>query len=153
MPVVQTISVIRSKAWLNKMLAALKTRPAAALFATAKLRLLKDRVLSLSENTTKADLEAHEADYTDYPAGGATVTPPDPVNYNVLGQGWAAGEVFNITTSPVVTGNDIAGYWVDDGTDPVVMEYFPQGADVSMQAPGDWLELDYGDCLYFVQPT
>lgn len=153
MSVFQTISVVRSRAWLNKLIGALKTRPAAALLATAKVRLLKDRTLSLNELTTRAELAAHEADYTDYPAGGATLTPPDPINYNILGQGWAAAQLYNMTTVPTVTGNDIAGYWVDDGTDPVVMEYFPVGQDVPMQKPGDWLEIDFGDCLYFVQPT
>lgn len=143
--------VTRSRAWLNTLLLTLKTVPADPLFDTAKLRLLKDRTLTLNQNTTVAELEAHEADYDDYVAGGITVTPPSAVNFNSLSQGWVFSHLFSVVDPAPTIGNDIQGYWIDDGVSPVIMEYFAVGQGVPMQAQGDWLELEVADALNFLQ--
>lgn len=143
--------VTRGRVWLNTLLATLKTRPAAALLATGKLRLLKSRVVSIAPDVTLAALAAEEADYTDYPVGGFAFLGNDPVNYNDLGQGYVLQHTFLVTSATPAIGNDIAGYWIDDGTNMVLGEYFGIGADVPMQVQGDYLELNLADEINFLQ--
>ncbi len=113
----------------------------AGLIGTGKLRLSHQAGFNPTPDTALADLEAQEAAFTGYPAGGIAVVLTDPVNFapNLLGV-QCRGVFICGTADPQVT-DTVYGWWIDDGTDMKAAEPFPLGVTWAAQNPGDFLDL------------
>lgn len=145
-------TVIYGRSFLNTILAAFKTLPAAALIiAAAKIRLSKDPAFAPTADSTIAGLAAQEATFTGYPAGGIAVVQSAPVNLSPGAQGELATALFTATGSAI--GNVVTGYWIDDGTNVVLAERFAGGLNVSFAVANDFLELVVQLPLQTVQKT
>ncbi len=137
-----SLNVVIGQVAANKWVGALKTRPAAALLATGKLRLSKDPAFGPTQQSTLAELEANEADFSGYPAGGIAVSITDGLNISPTIQGAMTSGTFEAATATPFIGNAVTGYWIDDGTDPVTMEAFPNAQTADFSSVGDFLVLN-----------
>ena len=125
--------------------------PAGPLISGAKVRLSTASPFVPSSQATIAGLETGEADFSGYAAGGVALTVQPPV---LLSTG-CVGSVNPISfiatvTSPFVA-NTITGYWVDDGTNVILMEALPNPIVISV--PYDYLELILSIPAQLVQAT
>jgi hypothetical protein len=134
-------NVIYGTAFLNTVLAAFKTIPAAALIATGKLRLSHDPAFNPVPGTALAALVAQEANFSGYPAGGAAVVLSAPVNLSPTAQGAVVSNLFLATTASPFVNDNCTGYWIDDGTNFIMGEAFGAGQAAAFSSPGDFLEL------------
>lgn len=118
-------------------------------WALSKVRLFKSTLIP-TPATTKAELVAAEADYTDYPAGGETITAwLDPVLNPAGGASISAPTVqFDVTTDPPPVTNLIGGAWLEDAAGKVRM-VMPFAAPIPMEAAGQGFPLN----LTFGFPT
>lgn len=102
---------------------------------TLKFRLTKSPV-SINLLTLMADLAAVEADFDDYPAGGAAVTyttgpvTADGIPFN------ESGAISIICATTVVT-NNCPNWWVDNGTHIVMAGTFNNAQGVQTPIPFD----------------
>jgi hypothetical protein len=141
MPAYASQNTVYGKAFALTVLAALTTRPAAALFGTLKVRLVTAAPFAPTPNNVIADFLPNEATFVGYTAGGYAPTWSAAVNLS----GNIVGIVTNVT--PICTSasapspNVITGYWVDDGTNVIVAEGFPGGLTFGFVNPGDFLDL------------
>jgi len=85
--------------------------------ATSKVRFFQS-TLSVSQNTTKAELVAAEADFSGYTAGGyALAAWLGPVKNQAGGSVITSPTVMVLTEDPdpdPFVGNTIGGFWVED---------------------------------------
>jgi hypothetical protein len=146
-----SISPAYGQAFLDTIAAAYKTIPGAALIAAAKLRLSTDPAFAPTFGATIAALAAHEATFTGYPAGGAAIVLSAPVNLNADTVGALVNIIF-LATAPLPA-NQAYGYWVDDGTNVILMERFPDGLGVHFAAAGDFLNLGVAFPQTMLQPA
>lgn len=137
MNVRESINPVYSRAFLERVAAAYKTDPAAALVVTPQLHLIKDESFEPDPSRSAADYAAVEADFTDYAASAITLSAPVNLGPDVVGP--TANNSFLITTDPVVTENTIYGYWIEDATEVICGEMFAEGQEVTMGSPGDQL--------------
>lgn len=113
--------------------------------ALSKVRLFKDSLVP-SVSTVKADLEAAEADYDGYTAGGETITAflgelLDPAG----GASITAPTVqFDfVSANPTVNTNNVGGFWLEDAAGavrvigtfaaPIPMEFNGQGFPLNLK--------------------
>jgi hypothetical protein len=129
-------------AFLDTFLAALSTRPAAALLVAPKLRLSVDPAFAPSPGMTIAALAAHETDFSGYTAGGYALTLAGPVTLTTNAVGEVASAVAVAAAAAPFIGGQITGYWVDDGTNVVLAEAFGPAGPVPIAAPGDFCQVD-----------
>lgn len=137
----QTKSVVFGAAWVATEIAAVAARPAGALVAAGKLRLSKLPGIIANPNLTRAQLAANEAAYTGYPAGGYAVVFSAQVNLTTQILGLLVNQLFLVTADDPQVNETITAWWIDDGTNLVVMEAFAEGATWSQSGPGDFLAL------------
>lgn len=135
-------NVVFGKAFANIVLAALKTVPGGALLATGKLRLSKASPFNPTSGMSLADLEADEADFSGYPAGGVAVSLTTGVNVTPQIQGAVTRGIFEAATATPFVGNSVTGYWVDDGTEMAIGEAFTDDQVAAFNAVGDFLILN-----------
>ena len=140
MPVRQTESLIYSEAFIRTVVAAFKTNPAAALMATLTAHLIQTEGFEPNPQMVAADLEAEEADFTDYVAKAVTLIEPANVGPQV--EGAIATVNWSMTTDPVVTTNTVYGYFLEADGDFVCAEMFASGQEVFMALVGDYLTLN-----------
>lgn len=140
MPVRQTGSVIYSEEFNRVVAAAFKTNPAAALMVTPMCRLIKTEGFVITPATTLAQVEAEEADFTDYVEKATTLT--EPVNVGPDVEGLISTVTWNMSTDPVVTENTIYGYFIEAAGVLVMSEMFAAGQQVSMANVGDYLTIN-----------
>ena len=89
--------------------------------ANAKLRLVKGTSFTPGPSITRADLQAMEADFTGYPAGGATVAAMlDPLLNPIGGASIDWPTVQFSAAAPYTTGNVIIGWWLETATGVVI---------------------------------
>lgn len=114
---------------------------AQALLAASMLRLFKSTIIP-NVSTTLAELEADEADFTGYAAGGIEITAFfDPVLYPLGGASISAPTVQFQTDDPTTVGNVIGGWWLETaGGNLFAIGTFPNGQP--MQAPNQGLPLN-----------
>lgn len=146
----QTQSVVYGRDFLRTVLAAFKTDPGAALVATAKLRFSTDPLFNPTGDSVLADLEAAEADFTGYTAGGYTVTLSAPVNLSptILGtEQFVLAVAADPTPPDLFNPNTVYGYWIDDGTNMILAEKFAGGVSAEIGQPGDHIGLTYSTPL------
>lgn len=141
MPAYRTAAVVWSKAFVDKVLSAIKTNPAAALVVAGKVRLSKDPAYNPAPGDAIADLTPQEADFTGYPAGGVALALSGPVNLGGAGDAMIADALFT-GGGPFLVDNGIRGYWIDDGAIVVCGERFADGLVIGIAAAGDFIELD-----------
>lgn len=126
---------------IEGMLAALMTRPAAALIATPKIHLWVGD-LTIDSQTPLATFTGAEATFSGYPAGGATLGVLS-VPLNLLPEviGLHADNDFIVSDPPTIT-ETVSGYWIDygAGADWLVAEAF--ASPVPMAAFGDFLVIE-----------
>ena len=134
-------NVVYGTAFLNTVIAALKTTAAGPLVATAKVRLSKDPSFRPTPANTIAELAANETDYSGYTAGGVALVVGNPVNLSPTCQGAVTGLQFLSTTATPYVSDQAYGYWVDDGTNVILAEAFPAGTIANFASPGAFLEL------------
>jgi hypothetical protein len=147
------LNVVYGRAFANRWLLALTTRPAAALLATGKLRLSQDPAFAPTADSTVAALAANEADFTGYTSGGVTYATSGQLNVNPLIQGDVMDEVFvSVAGSPFVP-NQLYGWWIDDGTDVVAAGTFGESAPIPISVPGDYLALQSILPVNLLQPS
>jgi hypothetical protein len=133
--------VVYGTAFLNSLIAALKTAPANPLINSAKVRLSNSPTFNPSSGSTIASLSSNECAYSGYTAGGIALVVGTPVNLSLTCQGAITAVQF-LSTSATPYVPDVAyGYWIDDGTNVILAEAFPPGQQAGFAAPGDFLEL------------
>jgi hypothetical protein len=130
------------RAFADSIIAALKTAPANPLINLGKLRLSKDPAFAPTPGSAIADLTPHEADFSGYPAGGAAVVLSAPVNLSAACQGGLFSQTFVGVGGPPFVGNQIYGYWVDDGTNVICFEPFGAAGFSDIGVVGDFLTLN-----------
>lgn len=135
-------NVTFGQAFMNTIMAALKTVPSGALIATAKLRLSNSPSFAPTPASTIASLDATECAYSGYTAGGIAVSLSAPLNLSTVCQGVLTNGLFLATTaSPFVP--DVAyGWWIDDGTNFIAGERFSGNQSASFASPGAFLDLN-----------
>lgn len=131
--------VVFGTAFLNTVIGALNTLPAAKLINAAKVRLNQLNGFNPAPGSTIAGLAANEATFTGYTPGGLAFAAGAAVNLSPNAQGSLTAVLFQATGS--TTGNTIFGYWIDDGTNFIMGEAFPAGSPVIFANNGDFLEL------------
>jgi hypothetical protein len=146
-------SVGYGSAFADTVQAALKTRAAAALVATPKIRLSSNSNFNPTPQSSIATLSASEAAFSGYPAGGASGTVSDPVNLSTMAVGVLMSATFVATTAAPFVEGTCYGYWVDDGTNVIAYERFAGGIQVTFGVPGDFLQLDIELPMQLLQAT
>jgi hypothetical protein len=129
-------------AFLNTLIAALKTTASGPLIDTGKLRLITQAAWVPTPGATIAALEAAEATFTGYTAGGIAVVLSTAVNLSPTCQGCLCSGMFTASAVVVAPAGSITGYWIDDGTNVIVMEAFAGGQVLTFANPGDFLDLN-----------
>lgn len=134
-----TVQPTWRQALIDAMLGALSTVPAAKLVLNGMIHLLK-ATINFNPQTPIASFTALEANFSGY-AAIALPALVGPLNGSVNRREMFANAIF-VATSPLVTANNIFGYWIDQnaGADWVMAELFP--APMPVAAPGDFVELD-----------
>lgn len=127
--------------FLNTILAAYKTTASGPLIASAKVRLINSPTFAPTPATTIADLAAVECAYSGYAAGGIALTVGAPVNLSRTCQGAVTALQFLATAATPFVQDSAYGYWVDDGTNMIVVEMFPAGTVAPFGSAGAFLEL------------
>lgn len=140
MPIRQTNSLIYTEAFSRTVVAAFKAAPVAALMTVLTAHLIQTEGFEPTPQMDAADLEAGEADFTDYVAKAVVLTEPANVGPDV--EGGISTVSWNMTTDPVVTTNTIYGYFLETNGDLVAAEMFPEGQSVNMVEVGDFLTLN-----------
>lgn len=135
-------NVVYGRDFVKTLIAALKVAPDDPLINTAKVRLSQDPTFNPSPDSTVAGLDANEATFSGYSAGGLALTVGVPVNLTTLIIGATTPTLFVVATATPVVGNDIYGWWIDDGTNVIAGEKFPAGGAASMNLVGDFIQLD-----------
>lgn len=151
MPSITTTSNGFGQAFVNTVLAAMKTDPGAALIVGGKLRLSQDPAYNPTPTSTIAGLDANECDYSGYTAGGYAVVVPTPVNLSVTAQGLFISQLFTATTATPFVPNTLYGWWLDDGTNVVAYGVFSGSPPPQMGSPGDFLDLGAEICFQLYQ--
>lgn len=146
-------NVVYGRAFVNTLLAAMKTDPGVALIATAKIRLNKSPVYNPTPDSTIAELSADEADYSGYAAGGIAMVVSDPLNLGDYIQGTMSSVLFKATTASPFVQNSCYGWWIDDGANVIAAEVFPTGTVALFGAVNDFLQLDVVTPLPLLQLT
>lgn len=137
----QARNVVFGIAFVDTVLAALKTVASAALIATAKVRLSTDTAFNPTPNVTISALAAHEAAYTGYTAGGVAAVLSAPVNPSTVVLGVLIPALFIATSSGSFVPATVTGWWLDDGTNFICGEAFGGGNTANFGQPGDFLDL------------
>jgi hypothetical protein len=139
-PYYESTNVWIGRAFLATVIGAYSAVPGARLIsATAKIRLSTDPSFAASPDATVAGLAANEAVFNGYPPGGVTATFSVVVNQNTQLQSVLAPAIF-IAANPLSVAATITGYWIDDGTNVILMESL-QAAPPVFGQPGDFLDL------------
>jgi len=111
-----------------------------------KIRLFQDSLGVPTVETTITELEANEADYTGYPAGGFDVTAmAPPMGAPGGGVVILSNEVFATFTSG--SPNTIGGYWLEDTAGNVIQVFVYDPVRVLAAIPDGWpivAQLGYG---------
>lgn len=112
------------------------------LLAASKVRLYKD-TLNPDPGTPLADFVTAEANFTGYPPGGTTLTAMlDPILDPVGGYSIGSPVTQFAVGTPVVTGNNIGGWFlVDSGGDLICFGKF--GSAQPMEVYGQGLPVDF----------
>lgn len=153
MPSITTTANGYGRAFANTILAALKTAPADPLIDAAKLRLSQDPAYNPTPSATIAALEAQEADYSGYTAGGYAVVVPNPVNLSGSAQGVFLSQLLTATTATPFVDNVLYGWWVDDGANVIAYGRFNQDNPPGMGQPGDFIDLGVSLCMMLNQTS
>jgi len=119
-----------------------------AALALSKVRLFNQAFVP-TPATTKAELEAAEADYTGYTAGGETITAwLAPLLDPAGGASITAPTVQFDVTGPVVDTDVVGGFWLEDASGDVrLVGTF--AAPIPMELVGQGIPLN----LKIVEPT
>ena len=141
MNVWESDALVYGRLFIDAVLSAFKTVPAAALLATAKVRLSKDPNFGPTPESKIADFTVSECDFSGYTAGGVALVMSGPVNLSTKYEGMLADANFVAAAATPFVANSVYGYWVDDGTNVVAAERFPTGTTGTLTKPGDFLAL------------
>lgn len=132
--IVQSLVPCWNAAFLDTMLAALSTRPAAALAPAISLHLFTNDYTPTPQDLAAAYTEANFSGYA-----AASPTPSVPVSLSNLAEALLASATFvAVTASPFVP-NNLFGYYFTAGGLLVMSERF--ASVVPIAGPGDFLEL------------
>lgn len=136
----QTKSPFYTRRFIEQVLAAEIVAPVNELVDTPLVKLIKDAAFAPTPETLLAAFTAAEADFTDYVSKALTLTGPRAVG----AVGRANGGVVNwlMVTDPVVTGNRIYGYYVQDAVGVVMYEIFGEDDEIDMNEVGSSLILE-----------
>jgi hypothetical protein len=134
-------NVTMGQAFMNTIIAALKTVASAALIASAKVRLSNSPSFNPIPGSTIAQLAANECAYSGYAAGGIAAVLSAPVNLSAGAQGTLISALFEATTATPFVPDTAYGWWIDDGTNFIAGEKFANNANAPFAAPGSFLSL------------
>lgn len=129
-----------SREFLDKFLVALTVNPAAALLDTPLVGLIGDPAAAPTVDSDKADFDSWKATFTDYAKKALVLVHPWAVGPNYRASGDFVD--WSITTDPIVTGNRIYGYWVEDDNGVVLYEMFSVEDQIDMTEVGSSLALE-----------
>ncbi len=133
-------NIVYSEAFLDTLLTAYKTNPAAALMPTPLVHLYNDNTLTPTPLTTKAQLDAVECAFSNYSAQTPSVS--NPVNLSQNTQGLLAPVSFVSTTGGVFVSDTARGYYVTSGSNLVCAEKFATPFSAPFASNGDFLTLN-----------
>lgn len=136
----QSLAPVWNRVFIDDLLAALGTRPAAALAATMTVGLYTSPSFAPNPLNTLAEIDATEAAFTGYARG--TIVFTGPVNATTQIRALIGNTTFTISGSPPITGATIFGYFIVTGSDWVASERFPDGQEVNLGSLGDFLSID-----------
>jgi hypothetical protein len=136
----QTKSPTYSQDWIERVLAAEIVAPLAELVDTPLVKLIKSAAFEFTPQTLLAAFTAAQADFTDYASKALTLTGPRAVGPLARANGGVVSWL--MTTDPVVTGNRIYGYYVEDANGWVLAELFSAEDQIDMTEVGAALILE-----------
>lgn len=134
--------VVWGRAFMNSVVAALKTAAEDPLIMTGKIRLNTNPAYNPTPDSTRAALAADEAAYSGYTAGGIALTVGDPVRLaeNIVGA--MSSVLYRATDVDPFVSATVYGWWIDNGTIVVCGEAFPSGTVAAFGNPFSFLQLD-----------
>lgn len=135
----QATTPVFSTAFLRGILGAFVAVPGAELLDTPTVHLWQGNTITPNSNLEQADLDAAEADFTDYAAQALTLV--QPVNMGAEQEGATGTVTFTVSDPGTITSNTIWGYWIEVGGQWMVAEKFASGQEVAMAFDGDQLVL------------
>lgn len=136
----QTQNFVYNRTFMDNLLKAFSTIPAAKLIATPTLCLLTGSPPNITPDTLLSDLAAAKANFSGYVDG----TPPltVPVRLSSGAEAAIGSSTFVATTASPFVSNVIVGYYLTDGTNLVGGELFPSGTVLPIAFAGDFVEID-----------
>lgn len=137
MNVFESRSPIYIREFLNRILTALSTNPAAALIATPEMHLIASPGASFSPLSVVADFEAVECDYDDY--APLALTGGVIANVDAFQQALTWVAPFAVTSASPAVANTVWGYWIEGTAGIVMYEVFPEAERTPLAAQGDML--------------
>lgn len=137
--IAQSVAPIWSRAWADKIAAALGTNPAAALLPTPHLCLIGTPGLSLTPDTATATITATEATFSGY--SETTGALSGAVNTGENSVGAIVSGLFSATVASPFVGDTIYGYYITDGTNWALAELWPTPLQLQIVRAGDFIEL------------
>jgi len=136
----QTKRPLYSKAFVEFVLLAERVNPAAVLVDTPLVHLISTDGFAPTELTLAAAFAAVEANFTDYVAKALVLTGPRSIG--AIGRANGGVVSWLMATDPMVTGNRIYGYWVEDADRVVLSEIFAVEDQIDMNDVGSALMLE-----------
>jgi hypothetical protein len=131
---------IYGRQFAYNILTAYETRPSGPLAPSCIVHLMNAPPSLQTPDVTLADLEAVEIDFSGYTPQPISLT--GPVNSDLQVDGVIANATFIAgTTTPQVT-DTAKGYWVQSGSEVVVIEVFPVNQQAPFVNPDDFLTLN-----------
>ncbi len=134
-------AIVYGRAFVNTILAALKTIPGGALVTGAKLRLSNNPSFSPTPGNVPGDFSANECAYSGYTAGGLAVTLSAPLNLSTTADGVLFAGLFVATAASPFVPDTATGWWIDDGTNVICAERFANNQTATFASPGAFLSL------------
>lgn len=129
------------KAFLNRLMAAYSTNPAAALIASPVLHLIQSPGGSFTPDSVVGDFTPVEADYDDYVA--AALSGMTIANLDGSMRALSGIASFPVTSATPAVANTIHGYWITSTAGIVCFELFPAGERTALATLGDLLIINF----------
>lgn len=147
----QTKSPTYSRAFVEHVLSAYQSNPAAALMVNPAVGLWIDPGFNPTTESVKADFDAAKATFDGYDFSGSFTA--GTVSIGGGGKAVQAIANWNLIADPVTTPNFVLGYWVEDDNRVVAFEAFSGDEAVAMENTGDSLILEVLLPMLYNQPV
>lgn len=136
---VEPRNVVYNQTFIDALLGAISTRPAAALAPTLTVALFTDPNVNPQPQSALAVYTASEANFSGY--ARQTLTLTGPVNLTSVIQALIGLVLYTLTTATPVVGNTLAGFVLVNGSDWLCAGKFDPANLPQLGSVGDFLSM------------